>query len=237
MQKTIFEIEAIGVVHSCFQEKFGIPRQPGMVSVATAELELFPPFNRQEILRGIEKASHLWLQFIFHGCIEDGWKPTVRPPWLGGHRRFGVFATRSPHRPNHLGLSVVRLEGILFSEKGCRLKLSGVDIMDGTPVVDIKPYLAYSDSIEEATCGLGTVSSPECTVDLSAEVEQFCQDYQQDSGRPLRQLIREVIAQDPRPPSQKGTDKHDFGLTLWDVNVRFRRVIDGFLVVSCTRVR
>ena len=147
---TIFPIARI---HSCFSEKFGIPRQPGLAAKATARMEMLPPYDRSEMVRGLEKFSHIWIHFLFHDAITEGWRPTVRPPWLGGRKRVGVFASRSPHRPNFIGLSVVRLLEIHLEGKRLFLELAGVDFLDQTPVFDIKPYLPYSDRIIEATGG------------------------------------------------------------------------------------
>ena len=143
-------LQPIGRLHSPYREKFAVPRQPGLVSHAHARLELLPPFNDPQTLRGIEQYSHLWLIFQFHHCAEQGWHPTVRPPRLGGNERMGVFATRSPFRPNGLGLSVVRLEGWQQQGAAVWLDLSGVDLVDGTPILDIKPYVPFADSLPTA---------------------------------------------------------------------------------------
>ncbi|MBE0584885.1 MAG: tRNA (N6-threonylcarbamoyladenosine(37)-N6)-methyltransferase TrmO, partial [Desulfofustis sp.] len=129
----------IGIIRSCYRQKFGIPRQAGLTPSASAELQLVRPFARREMIQGLEQFSHLWLLFLFHGVVGDGWQATVRPPRLGGRKRIGVFATRSPHRPNHIGLSAVRLLGIESDGDGVTLALGGVDLLDGTPVLDIKP--------------------------------------------------------------------------------------------------
>lgn len=233
---SIIEIQPIGIIHSCFTEKFGIPRQPGMVTCATAELELFPPYNREEVSRGLEQFSHVWIHFLFHECVVDGWKNTVRPPWLGGNKRVGVLATRSPHRPNHLGLSVVRLYGIKKGKKGISLQLSGVDLLDKTPVIDVKPYVPYSDSIASAKCGYARGEVPEVEVIFSAQVLDFCAVYEKNTGRNIQTLIDQMIKQDPRPAKQKGT-KTDFGILLWDVNIRWSVTSKGFLVVSCEQIK
>jgi tRNA-Thr(GGU) m(6)t(6)A37 methyltransferase TsaA len=129
------QLQPIGIIHSCFKEKFGIPRQPGLVKSATATLELLPPYNVEEALRGIEEFSHLWIVFVFHQSVCETFQPTVRPPRLGGNTRVGVFATRSPFRPNPIGLSVVELKGV----KGTTLELAGGDFLDGTPVLSDPP--------------------------------------------------------------------------------------------------
>lgn len=228
-------IVPIGIIRSCFTEKFGIPRQPGMVKAATAQLVLHPPYNREEMVRGLEQFSHIWVHFLFHQAVAEGWRPTVRPPWLGGQRRVGVFASRSPHRPNHMGLSAVRLRRIVNERGGCLLELSGVDFLDGTPVVDIKPYIPYSDSVESASCGYAHGRQPEVSVLFSRAAELFCRDYQAQTGRDIRTLVEEMIRQDPRPASQKST-RSRFGMLLWDVNVRWCVEGDAFRVLGCEQV-
>ncbi len=145
----MFRFAPIGIVRSCFREKFGIPRQPGLAPAARATLELLPPHNQPAAVRGLEDFSHVWLVFVFHGVPASRWQPTVRPPRLGGNRRLGVFATRSPFRPNPIGLSVVALDRIVTGQGRVALHLSGVDVLDGTPVLDIKPYLPYADRVPD----------------------------------------------------------------------------------------
>lgn len=134
MQHTV---TPVGIVHSCFKEKFAIPRQPQLAPAARGVLELLPPFDQGDAVEGLEQVSHVWLLFLFHQALEDKPRLKVRPPRLGGNKSMGVFATRATHRPNGIGQSVVRLEGV---EPG-RLLLSGIDLLDGTPVIDIKPYV------------------------------------------------------------------------------------------------
>ncbi|MGW8193226.1 MAG: tRNA (N6-threonylcarbamoyladenosine(37)-N6)-methyltransferase TrmO [Desulforhopalus sp.] len=229
------ELVPIGIIRSCFSEKFGIPRQPGMVRSATARLELHPPWNREETLRGLEQFSHIWVHFLFHQAVPEGWNSTVRPPWLGGKKRVGVFASRSPHRPNHMGLSAVRLERVVVEKSGCLLELSGVDFLDGTPVFDIKPYIPYSDCIETASCGYGHGLRPEVAVRFSGAARDFCRKYQAATGRDIQTLVEEILYQDPRPASQK-TTRNSFGMLLWDVNVRWRVEGESFVVDRCELV-
>lgn len=230
-----FGLTVIGVIHSCFTEKFGIPRQPGMVPAATAALELLPPFNREEMVRGLSDFSHIWIQFIFHETLAEGWKPTVRPPWLGGRKRVGVFASRSPHRPNHLGLSAVRLEAVVQRGGTIWLELSGIDLLDRTPVVDIKPYIPYSDCIATAAGGYAHGRLAALPVIFDAGPASFCRRYQEETGRNLGRLIEEMIRHDPRPASQKGS-KSRFGMLLWDVNVRWSVEEGCFRVEECARL-
>ena len=232
-------ITPIGVIHSCFSEKFGIPRQSGMVKSATAFIELLPPFNREEMVRGLDGFSHIWVHFLFHQVLEEGWKPTVRPPWLGGKKRVGVFASRSPHRPNHIGMSAVKLTDIRREKKTYIIKVTGGDFLDQTPVLDIKPYVPYCDSVETATSGYTVYNRSdrlEIEVIFSKETSLFCAAYEQDTGRELYLLIEEMIRQDPRPASQKGTKKQ-FGMLLWDVNIRWQVIDSQFQVLECWRVR
>jgi tRNA-Thr(GGU) m(6)t(6)A37 methyltransferase TsaA len=229
------QLEPIGIIHSCFTEKFGIPRQPGMVTSATARLELLPPYNREEMVRGLEQFSHIWVHFCFHETVAEGWKPTVRPPWLGGQKRVGVFASRSPHRPNHLGLSAVRLNAVVWEKKKLFLELSGIDFLDQTPVFDIKPYIPYSDCIQSAAVGYARGEIPAVKVVFSKDAEIFCTAYQVKTGRNIRQLVEDMVRHDPRPASQKGS-KNSFGMLLWKVNIRWRVVGDSFLIESCEEV-
>lgn len=155
-----YPFRPIGLVRSCYTGKFGIPRQPGLVTAAEARLELFAEFAREEAFAGLEGFSHLWLLFVFHDAIDEGWRPTVRPPRLGGRRKVGVFASRAPHRPNPIGLSAVEFRGFVRGfdregggQGGLALRLGGVDLLDGTPVLDIKPYVPYADCLPQASSG------------------------------------------------------------------------------------
>ena len=227
-------IDVIGYVSSCFTEKFGTPRQCGLVPSAEARIRLVPPFNRKEMVRGLEEFSHLWVHFLFHQASSDGWKATVRPPRLGGSARKGVWATRSPHRPNFMGLSAVQLKGIELGT-GVELIVAGVDLMDGTPVLDLKPYLPSSDCIEEATEGWAETAFEPLGVQFSPAAAQFCSAYEEETATPLQRLIREILSQDPRPASQRGR-KEGYGMRLHDVNVRWRVSAATCLVLSCERL-
>ena len=226
-----YSIEAIGIVHSCYREKFGIPRQPGLVKSAKGEIELFPPCNREEMFHELELFSHIWVQFQFHEAVADGWRPTVRPPWLGGQKRVGVFASRSPHRPNFLGMSVVRHHGLRREKNGLFLDISGMDLLEGTPVFDIKPYVPYSDMLEDASNGFVKFSKEAVTVQFAAEAKDMCLQYEEKTGRNLQTLIEEILVQDPRPASQR-QKKREYGMLLWDVNVRWLADGQHFTVLS-----
>ena len=228
------DIQPIGIIHSCYTEKFGIPRQPGLVKSATARLEMLAPFNRMEMLKGLDRFSHIWLQFVFHETMTEGWKATIRPPWLGGRERVGIFASRSPHRPNHLGLSVVRLTGIVREGKGIFCDLAAIDLLDQTPVIDIKPYIPYSDRLMDASDGYtqpGEKSAPQNVV-FTEEARDFCRRYEETTGRKLYNLIDETLSLDPRPASHR-VRSGEYGTLFWDINVRWQAGAEFFLVVNC----
>ncbi|MBU2711414.1 tRNA (N6-threonylcarbamoyladenosine(37)-N6)-methyltransferase TrmO [Zooshikella sp. WH53] len=237
----LIHLKPIGIIHSCFKQKFGIPRQSRLAPAATAELVLLPPYNRAEAIKGLEQFSHIWITFIFHQIQSDDWLPTIRPPRLGGKQRLGVFATRSTHRPNPLGLSAVKLEEICVQDSEVYLKLSGVDFLDKTPVVDIKPYLPYADVITDATYGYADQPLDEqCPNKLqilfTADTQQFCADYQKQTGRVLGSLIQQILAQDPRPaylrnkPVPESEQPRYHGISLWDLNIRWYYSTAGIVV-------
>ena len=219
---TQFTFTPIGTIRSCFKEKFGIPRQPGLVTAAKATLEIFPPFDRDEAFHGLSAFSHLWVVFVFHGIPKGKWQPTVRPPRLGGNRRTGVFATRSGFRPNPIGMSVVRLEKIERQDGRLHLHLSGIDLLDQTPVLDVKPYLPYTDSIPEASGGFAAnPPEPALTVEFTASCRQTLTLL--ETTRPnLSELIVQVLQADPRPAYlHRSSDRTDFGMRLHDLDIRW----------------
>ena len=219
--KNTFHMNAIGIIHSCFKEKFGIPRQPGLATEAKATLELFSPYNRSEAVEGLTQASHVWLQFIFHQSVQTEWKPTVRPPRLGGNKRMGVFATRSPVRPNYLGLSVVKLDGVDTTD-GTKLMLSGVDLVDGTPVVDIKPYVPYVDSVAEATNQFADEKPALMPVDIPNSLIETIDYLSELHHVKLATLIVQVLQQDPRPQYQQLDESRTYGMELLNFNLRWQ---------------
>lgn len=224
-----YPMQPIGVVRSAFREKFGIPRQPGLVPAAEAVIELLPPANQPEAVRGLEGFSHLWVVFVFHACPAGEWHATVRPPRLGGNERVGVFASRSPFRPNRIGLSLVTLDGVDCGPGGVSLRVSGADLLDGTPVLDLKPYLPYVEALPEAHGGFAP-AAPESrlAVRFSAAAEAVL------AARPdlprLRELIGQLLALDPRPATCHEEDRL-FGFRLHDVDVRWR-VAGGEAIVE-----
>ena len=216
-------LDPIAVVHSPFTDKFGVPRQPGLVPEARATVELLPPFDREEALRGIEDFSHLWLVFLFDRTAEQGWKPMVRPPRLGGNKRVGVFASRSNFRPNPLGLSVVELVGVKREGKRLMLEVRGGDLLDGTPVVDIKPYIPYADAIPEARGGFAPEPPAEALeVIFTEEAAARCAELEASRYPELRTLIERLLRLDPRPAYREDDTPRDYGMRLYDFDVKWR---------------
>ncbi len=221
------KLAEIGRIHSCFDEKFGTPRQPGLAPATAAELVLVPPFDAPEVLRGLEGCSHVWLLFGFHLNVANGWSPTVRPPRLGGNRRMGVFATRSPFRPNPVGLSAVTLEGILDDGTRRGLLLGNHDLVDGTPVYDVKPYVPYSDALPEARPPAGFDQAPgRAPVCFSEAAERALR----EAPTELRRLIVDVLSLDPRPAYRRGEEGRMHGVTLAGHNVRWYARSGSFVV-------
>jgi len=228
---TVFEMNLsfapIGIVHSPFKEKFGVPRQPGIATAAPATLELLPPYDREEALEGLDGFSHVWLLFAFHATAAQGWQPTVRPPRLGGNARVGVFASRSMFRPNPIGLSVVELAGFGREDGRLLLHLRGADLIDGTPVLDIKPYVPYADSIPDARGGFAD-STPEARLCVRFTPEAEAQLRAREPAQPqLRLLIEQLLGADPRPAYRENEPPgRVYGMRLLDFDLRWR-VEDG----------
>ena len=217
-------MDIIAHIRTDLPEKFGVPRQSGLVPQLRGTVVFEPAYRNPDALRGLEGFSHLWLIFRFHRAMREGWSPTVRPPRLGGNRRMGVFATRSPFRPNAIGLSCVKLEGVRQDEQlGTVIEVSGADLVDGTPILDIKPYLPYADCRVDATGGFtdpldGQTLQVNCDPAL---LERFTP--QQREG------LLGVLACDPRPRYQEDPERV-YGLAFAGRNVKFT-VKDGVLTV------
>ncbi len=222
-------LEPIAITRSCFRDKFGVPRQPGLTRHAHAQLVIQPPYNREDAFRGLETASHLWLTFQFHEAIRAEWRPVVRPPRLGGNRKMGVFASRSPFRPNSLGLSVVRNGGMDRNQDGeLILKISDHDLIDGTPILDIKPYLPFSDAIPDASLGWAdTPPAEKMNVVFLQEATSQLKALDSSAYPDLKNLIEDVVSYDPRPSFRRGREEDRiYGAHLYNLNVRFRFVTD-----------
>lgn len=222
-EKDLPPLRVIARMESDFPDKFGIPRQSGLTSL-TSRIVFEQEFRDPNALRGIEGWSHLWILWIFSEAVRPGWSPTVRPPRLGGNERVGVFATRSPFRPNNIGLSSVKLERVEHTEnEGDVLIVSGADLMDGTPIIDIKPYVPYADAHPEASGGFAAekfgkklkVVFPE---ELLSRVEP---------GK--REGLKDLLAEDPRPAVQDDPERV-YGMRFSDVEIKFV-VSDGVLTV------
>jgi tRNA-Thr(GGU) m(6)t(6)A37 methyltransferase TsaA len=246
---TFSNFSPIGIISSCYKEKFGIPRQPNLVPAATAQLVLNKEFG-EESIRGLEGFSHLWVNFIFHQTQGQGWKPMVRPPRLGGNKKVGVFASRSTFRPNSLGLSVVELLDCEITENGVVLHLRGCDLLDGTPVLDIKPYLPYVDSIPNAKGGFAK-DKPEVLYEVlfTEEAELQCelvnqrlrslQNVEKQGGWTIKNLIKQLLELDPRPSYQnssntkgnKESNDRIYAMKLYDFDLKWQYTDDNKIKV------
>lgn len=218
-------MKPVARIRSDFPTKFGIPRQAGLVEALSATVVFEPEFRDPEALRGIEEFSHLWLIWEFSAAKRDSWSPTVRPPRLGGNTRMGVFATRSPFRPNPIGLSCVRLLGVEHThDAGTVLHVAGADLMDGTPIFDIKPYIPYADCHPDATEGF---TAPGQDYLLEVDIPQrLLARIPEDR----REALKGVLAQDPRPSYQRDPERV-YGFGFAGLEVRFT-VRDGVLLVQ-----
>ena len=208
-------IKPVAILRTPLGEKFGVPRQSGLAPDLKCRLEFFPEYSSREAFRELEGFSHLWLIWGF-SLVEPGkWRPTVRPPRLGGNKKVGVFASRSPFRPNPLGLSCVRLERIGFSGGRAVLEVSGADLADGTPVYDVKPYIPYADSIPQAIGGWAD-SAPESGLSVSVPDSVASRLSPEDLA-----ALREILAQDPRPPYQSDPQRvYTFGFAGLQISFR-----------------
>ena len=210
-------LRPIAIAHTPFKEKFAIPRQPGLARAALARIELLPPLT-ELALQGLEQVSHVWLLFQFHAIAPEARRQQqVRPPRLGGNKKIGVLASRSTHRPNGIGMSLVTLERI----EGNSVWVSGVDLLDGTPIVDIKPYIPYADCVPEARNGLADAEPKLLTVQWHPLARQQADVQQARLLQPVVALIEQVLAQDPKPAYQQPTPERIYGVRLWDLDVRW----------------
>ncbi len=226
-----YSLEPVGIIHTPYKEKFAVPRQPRLAPSATATLRLTGSSNSPEAVRGIEQFSHLWLLFLFDQNLTTGWAPTVRPPRLGGNKRIGVFSSRSPFRPNGIGMSAVELKGIKQNKGQVLLDLGRVDLVDGTPVIDIKPYIPYSDAIFNANGGFAPTEPELLKIAFSELAEQQLRFHANKVQ--VKAVISEVLAQDPRPAYKKNqVDNKEYAVNLFDLNVKFK--VCGQLVTVTT---
>lgn len=229
-----YNFTSIGTISSCYKEKFGIPRQPGLVNnISTIEID--SAYSHDEAFRELETFSHIWVIFIFHGIDNKKWKPTVRPPRLGGNQRVGVFATRSMFRPNPVGLSVVELSGIERIGDKIVLTVIGGDFLDTTPVIDIKPYIPYVDSVDRSKAGYalekpGIKFEVIFTVQARKEIKLAEKKY---AG--LGNIIIEILQLDPRPAyKQLATNTNSFAIKLYDYDMKWYVDEQKIIVTSLT---
>ena len=222
--------KVIARIRSDFPDKFGIPRQSGLLKNLRSTIVFEPEFRNADALRGLEGFSHLWLLWLFSENVRDTWKPTVRPPRLGGNTRLGVFATRSSFRPNPLAMSCVKIESVNLTGEGApSITVSGADLMDGTPIVDIKPYLPYADSVPEATGGFAeAVRFKKLEVDFAAEA-QVALDEQFPENK--KAALVELLSEDPRPAYQRSADRV-YGVRFADFEIKFQVQGDHLTVVA-----
>ena len=224
------QMKVIARIHTAFADKFGVPRQSGLIPELQGKIVFEPEFRNADAVRGMDGYSHLWLIWQFSKAVREDWSPTVRPPRLGGNERMGVFATRSPFRPNALGLSCVKLDKVELDAKlGPVLYVSGVDMMDGTPIFDIKPYLAYADSHPEAIGGwTDGVERKSLQVVCSADLLEKVPAAQQEA-------LRAVLEADPRPRYQDDPQRV-YGMTFAGQNVKFRVEGETLYVLEVEKV-
>ncbi len=216
----MYSTSPIAVIETPYKEKFSVPRQPRLVPSASARIKLLGDLNCLEAIRGIEQFSHLWILFLFDQNLAAGWKPTVRPPRLGGNERVGVLASRSTFRPNGIGMSAVELRGINKEGDQIYIEVGSVDLVDQTPIIDIKPYIPYSDAIVDAQGGYADSEPEKIEVIFS---EQALKTLNRSPDGPIQQaVIEEVLAQDPRPAYKKNKpDDKEYAANLYDFNVKF----------------
>ena len=222
----------IATIRSCYPQRFGVPRQAGLVKTATATVNFEATRDNELAVRDIESFSHLWIIFVFHKQNYSGFKPLVQPPRLGGKKNMGVYATRSPNRPNPIGLSAVLLERVEYGEQEILLHVRGGDFLDGTPVLDIKPYVPFADSIPDASSEWAVESEPPMPVtwstaaaeELSTAEQVHNADHQRATAN-LQQLIEETLALDPRPAHERhkdGRPDQAWGMRVEHVDVKWR---------------
>lgn len=216
---------SIGIVSSPYTQKFGIPRQPQLVPAAKICIMLNTEFSLDSV-RGLDGFEYIWVQFLFHDALAEGWSEMVRPPRLGGKKKMGVFATRSPHRPNHMGLSLLQLERVDNVNGHVHIWCNGGDLLDGTPVLDIKPYIPFVEAKADARAGF-----------VSGSPEKLAIEWQPESGisnlsKELRELIEQSLVQDPRPAYQDAPERV-YGMAIAGLDVKFQIVDNTVLVLHC----
>ncbi len=235
-----FEFDAIGVVRTPFADKYGTPRQPGLAANALGLIKLADDPDLRTALRSLSEFSHLWIVFVFHQHGGRNWKPSIRPPRLGGNRKVGVLSSRSPHRPNPIGLSAVKIEKIdVDAAGGAEIHVSGVDLLDGTPVLDIKPYIPYADSIPNANAGWADQAIVRACLSFSMEAGATLNELRmREPG--FEGLLTDILALDPRPAFQKRevsledpkSEGASFGIKIGEHEIKYEIGAGGFLILQ-----
>lgn len=237
-----FEFESIATIRSPFKDKYGVPRQPGLTQHALGQIIFKNDPDLRTALKTLEQFSHLWVLFVFHQHGGKKWKPSIRPPRLGGRTKVGVLASRSPHRPNPIGMSVLEIRNIDFDYvEGPMIEVAGLDIIDGTPVLDIKPYIPYADSIEAAKAGWAQPVVERVTVMMSESVALFFAESQREN---LKELVVEVLELDPRPAylqrEKPANDpqfwEHGYGIEIANHEVKYHFNKQGLFIDSIEAV-
>lgn len=221
-------IDYIGKIHTDFPDKFGLPRQSGVVKSVKGVITFYPPYNQPEAFKGLEGFDYIWILFHFDRAVRPGFNATVKPPRLGGNVSMGVFATRSPFRPNNIGLTCGKIEKIIIGENGPEIHVSGVDMADNTPVIDIKPYLPYADAYPDAKGGF--------TDNVSIDIKDVIipDEYLEMIPENKVTCLKEVLMQDPRP-GYKREDNQVYGMFFLNMNVRFKYEENIIKVIDVTR--
>lgn len=230
------QLDIIGYVKSPYRQKFAVPRQPGLVTAATSQIILNEAYSHPDCVRGLTDFSHIWVLFLFHETLAGGWKPLVRPPRLGGNERKGVFATRSTFRPNAIGMSAVQLTDVTHQDGRSRIEVVGADWVDGTPIIDIKPYLTYADSHPQAISGFaGDKPAAGFTTCFSPTAEQQLAALQTEYPG-LADFIAQVLQQDPRPAYKQNTQQDKvYGMSLYDLNIKWQVINSENHVISISK--
>jgi tRNA-Thr(GGU) m(6)t(6)A37 methyltransferase TsaA len=232
-QNETVAMDVIATVESPYKEKFAIPRQPGIVTCAKGKVMFLPEYNHADIVRDIAQFSHIWVLFIFHQTQDRGWKALVRPPRLGGNAKTGVLSTRSTFRPNPIGMSVVKLDSVSLTKGGgVTLEISGLDLIDGTPVIDIKPYIPYCDAILNAQAGFAQNSpETELRVHYGQSVKQQLQIIE-EKHPDFSTLLSQVLSQDPRPAYKKNKpDSKVYGMALYQYNIEWHLIEENTIEI------
>lgn len=232
-----YTFEPIGYIQSPYKEKFAVPRQPGLVQDGAGAIKLAAPYDHPDTVRDLDQFSHVWVIFAFHQIIDQSWHPTVRPPRLGGNTHVSVFATRSPFRPNKIGLSLIELSGIRIEADGVFLDLKSVDLVNGTPVLDIKPYLPFAESLPHARAGFAKdAPRPQLETDFSQEALATLLTYQERYPQ-LKRFISDVLNQDPRPAYKKEKqDDKAYAVRLLEFDVHWKVIGENNYVTHITPI-